>query len=145
MPAQREIDSYHMIGCMSGTSLDGIDLVYVKFSKISKWSFEILASKTVDYENEWKNKLRKSIYLYSAELEKLNFEFTNFLGDIIRDFTAISFLIPCSFNEIPKFCQKTLCQVLNLLDVTPTADPAIENKLYFPYSFFFFRILLIFG
>ena len=86
MPAQREIDSYHMIGCMSGTSLDGIDLVYVKFSKIRKWSFEILATETFDYENEWKNKLRKSIYLYSAELEKLNIEFTNFLGDIIRDF-----------------------------------------------------------
>lgn len=75
-----------MIGCMSGTSLDGIDLVYVKFSKISQWSFQILASKTVDYGNEWKNKLRESLYLSSYALEKLNFEYTNFLGDIIGNF-----------------------------------------------------------
>ena len=37
-------DSYHIIGVMSGTSLDGIDLVYVKFAKRDFSTFEIMAS-----------------------------------------------------------------------------------------------------
>jgi anhydro-N-acetylmuramic acid kinase len=75
-----------MIGCMSGTSLDGIDLVYVKFTESNEWTFEILASKTINYDNYWRNKLGESIYLSSLALENLNSEYTDFLGRKISDF-----------------------------------------------------------
>ena len=51
---------------------------------------------------------------------------------------TISFFILCILIEVSKFSQKTLCHFLNLLAVTPIADPAIEKALYFPANFFFF-------
>ena len=38
--------NYYVIGLMSGTSIDGVDLVYVNFSYKSSWSFKIINSKT---------------------------------------------------------------------------------------------------
>jgi anhydro-N-acetylmuramic acid kinase len=75
-----------MIGCMSGTSLDGIDLTYVKFTKKETWNFQILASETVDYSQIWKNNLSNSIELAPATLKKLNIKFTDYLGNTISDF-----------------------------------------------------------
>jgi len=81
-------DSYFMIGCMSGTSLDGIDVSYVKFTKSIEWAFQILASKTIGYNKAWKNKLSESNQLSPAALKKLNNEYTDFLASIIVDFIA---------------------------------------------------------
>lgn len=86
MSTQVKTSIYYLIGCMSGTSLDGIDLVYVKFAKRNQWTFQILASQTVDYNNGWKNKLSESIHLSPIALEKLNIEYTDFLGGIIGEF-----------------------------------------------------------
>ena len=33
-------DSYHIIGVMSGTSLDGVDLCYANFSFNNKWNYK---------------------------------------------------------------------------------------------------------
>ena len=36
-------DYYNVIGVMSGTSLDGVDLAHIKFKLVNdKWLFEIL-------------------------------------------------------------------------------------------------------
>ena len=35
-------DSYHIIGVMSGTSLDGVDLCYVNFRLKKNWDYNIL-------------------------------------------------------------------------------------------------------
>ena len=48
----------------------------------------------------------------------------------------MSFFILCNFTDVSKFSQKVLCHILNLLAVTPIADPAIVKELYFPLSFF---------
>ena len=51
---------YKVIGLMSGTSLDGLDLSYVEFSEVEgKWSFELKHSTTLRYEDEWFADLRK--------------------------------------------------------------------------------------
>ena len=49
-------ENYNVIGVMSGTSLDGVDLAYIKFNYIYQWSFEIFQSETVSYSEEWLNK-----------------------------------------------------------------------------------------
>ncbi|MFT5258150.1 MAG: anhydro-N-acetylmuramic acid kinase, partial [Arenicella sp.] len=56
------------IGLMSGTSLDGIDLVYVKFLKEDGRFFEILHAETVGYAKEWKQLLQNAIHFSSEEL-----------------------------------------------------------------------------
>jgi anhydro-N-acetylmuramic acid kinase len=73
-----------MIGCMSGTSLDGIDLAYVRFTETDGWTFQILASKTIDYNKGWKRKLSQAIQLSPATLQKLDVEYTDFLGGYYR-------------------------------------------------------------
>jgi anhydro-N-acetylmuramic acid kinase len=55
-------DYYNVIGVMSGTSLDGVDLAHVQFHKNSnKWTFKILESETVPYSNEWVNILKSAV------------------------------------------------------------------------------------
>ena len=48
---------WHVIGVMSGTSLDGVDLVYAKFIKNKTYSFEILKTDTINYSEKWKKSL----------------------------------------------------------------------------------------
>jgi len=74
------------IGLMSGTSLDGIDLVYVKFDKNKYTDFEILYAETLSYTNTWKDTLQKGIYFSSDELIILNIDYGKLLGKVILDF-----------------------------------------------------------
>ena len=41
-------ENYNVIGVMSGTSLDGVDLSHIKFTVDNQiWTFEILVSETI--------------------------------------------------------------------------------------------------
>lgn len=80
-------EHYHIIGVMSGTSLDGIDLAQLHFSiKNGKWSFKIQDCETIAYPQIWLNKLKTAITFSEKELENLNIEYTHFLGQTIRGF-----------------------------------------------------------
>lgn len=80
-------DYYNVIGVMSGTSLDGVDLAHIKFRlKDQKWSFEIFENKTVSYDQNWINRLKKAVDYSEKELIKLNSDYTILLGSIILDF-----------------------------------------------------------
>lgn len=75
-----------VIGFMSGTSLDGMDLVYVKFLKDNYRYFEILHAETVKYSSQWKSTLQRSIHFPSQDLNLLNTEYGIYLGGIINQF-----------------------------------------------------------
>ena len=79
-------DDVFVIGLMSGTSLDGIDLVYVKFDKNNYQNFKIIEAKTISYSNNWKNMLQKAIAYSNKELLKLDVEYGRFLGETINNF-----------------------------------------------------------
>ena len=79
-------DDVFVIGLMSGTSLDGIDLVYVKFDKNNYQNFKIIEAKTISYSNNWKNMLQKAIAYSNEELLKLDVEYGRFLGETINNF-----------------------------------------------------------
>jgi anhydro-N-acetylmuramic acid kinase len=80
-------ETYNVIGVMSGTSLDGIDLAHINFTiKNEKWSYEILESETVSYSNDWLNKLKVAVGFSSDELVKLNEDYTDYLGNVIKKF-----------------------------------------------------------
>tara|TARA_B110000503_G_C7140648_1_gene410690 strand:- start:92 stop:1165 length:1074 start_codon:yes stop_codon:yes gene_type:complete len=79
-------NNYNVIGVMSGTSLDGVDLAFVNFSFNDKWTFKILKSKTVPYSNEWVNRLKKAIDFSKTELDELNINYTFLLAQIINEF-----------------------------------------------------------
>jgi len=80
-------NNYNVIGVMSGTSLDGVDLAHIQFHLDNKnWSFEILESETIGYSQSWINQLKSAVDYSETELEKLNQEFTKLLATIIATF-----------------------------------------------------------
>ncbi|WP_284651663.1 anhydro-N-acetylmuramic acid kinase [Flavobacterium terrisoli] len=80
-------ESYTVIGVMSGTSLDGVDLAHIHFRVIEgKWQYEILESETVSYNADWLNKLQTAVDFSKAELTQLNKDYTALLGNIIKTF-----------------------------------------------------------
>ena len=71
---------------MSGTSLDGIDLAYVKMNTILYTDFTILHAETIPYSDLWKNKLQEAIAYTNDELIKLDVAYGQFLGDVLYSF-----------------------------------------------------------
>ena len=79
--------TYTVIGVMSGTSLDGIDLAAVEFSVLDhKWSFKILEKETISYTENWVNQLKGAVAFSEEKLTQLNENYTLLLGGIIKDF-----------------------------------------------------------
>lgn len=67
---------------MSGTSLDGLDLVATEFWQTAgKWEFEILSAKTISYSNDWKSWLSNSPTLTGEKLIELHTNYGRFLGN----------------------------------------------------------------
>ena len=81
-------ENYNVIGVMSGTSLDGVDLAYIKFNNSGRWTFEIFQSETVSYSEEWLDKLKNAIHFNPSELEELNVSYTKLLASIISEFIS---------------------------------------------------------
>jgi anhydro-N-acetylmuramic acid kinase len=80
-------DSYNVIGVMSGTSLDGVDLSHIHFTnKDGKWFFEMLESETISYAEYWLNQLKNAITFSDDKLVELNENYTDLLSDIIVRF-----------------------------------------------------------
>ena len=74
------------IGIMSGTSLDGIDFVYVRFDKNNYANFEILETTTISYSTEWKLRLQNAISFSTNALEQLDVDYGKFVGEKTTDF-----------------------------------------------------------
>ena len=80
-------ESYQVIGVMSGTSLDGIDLAHVYFTvKNNHWSYKILETQTIPYPKKWLNKLKTAVNFSDKELFQLNTDYTDYLGNTIKKF-----------------------------------------------------------
>ncbi|WP_027127028.1 anhydro-N-acetylmuramic acid kinase [Gelidibacter mesophilus] len=77
---------YNVIGVMSGTSLDGIDLAHCSFTYSNQWNFEILEAETYAYSSDWVWKLKNLVTLTKAELVELDEDYTIFLGETILQF-----------------------------------------------------------
>ena len=75
-----------VLGLMSGTSLDGLDLCCVRFAKNYK-DFQILAAQTIPYSLAWKSKLENAFFGTTTEIDALDIEYGIFLAEQITDFT----------------------------------------------------------
>ena len=77
---------WYVVGLMSGTSLDGVDLVFAKFIKDRTYSFEILKKESINYSEKWKKTLFNAFNSSGEELTKLNVDYGKFLGKLINNF-----------------------------------------------------------
>ena len=81
-------DFFYIIGLMSGTSLDGLDIVYVKFQKSDYANFEILLAETISYSDIWKKRLQNAINLDKNGTYVLHNEYGVFLGIKTKEFIS---------------------------------------------------------
>ena len=79
-------DEYNVIGVMSGTSLDGIDIVLINFKLNNFWSFKIIEAETIGYDEQWLRKLIDLVTYSDEVLSKLDIEYTLYLSDVISAF-----------------------------------------------------------
>ena len=80
--------TYEILGLMSGTSLDGLDMAYCRFSpkENEQWDFELLQGKTVSYSQQWKDRLAKAIELNEQDHQDLHLNFAHLLAEHSQGF-----------------------------------------------------------
>ena len=74
------------IGLMSGTSLDGVDIIHVRISKETDFQYSILTAETIAYTEDWKNRLVSGFDLSGEELELLDADYGQLLAELVADF-----------------------------------------------------------
>ena len=78
---------YQVIGMMSGSSLDGLDIAYVELqAKSGKWDFDIIQAETIPYPEDWAERLRSAIHLDAKNYLLLHSDYGHFLGEQVKDF-----------------------------------------------------------
>ena len=81
------MNSYNVLGMMSGTSLDGLDLAYCRFWQENEtWDFEIRQCTTISYDPSLYDKLKNAIYLSEEEHAQLHEEYGQWLGKQAQQF-----------------------------------------------------------
>lgn len=89
------LDPFYTIGCMSGTSLDGLDICFCSFAlENNRWSFQIIKGETIPYPSHWTKRLVAAYHLPGSELKELSVQYARFCAKAIDDFLTR--------NAIPK-------------------------------------------
>ena len=76
-----------IIGLMSGTSLDGLDMCYVEFNyNEGRWSYNILKAEDEEYPFEIKDKLANAQTMTALEYALFNSDYGLYLGRRVKSF-----------------------------------------------------------
>lgn len=84
-------ESTTIIGAMSGSSLDGLDLLVVNFAaqaapQPGQLNYKVLESATLPYSEAWCKRLSLSAHLPQDALYALHQEYGHYLGELVRSF-----------------------------------------------------------
>lgn len=78
---------YKVIGLMSGSSLDGLDICYAQFEESrGHWSAEMLHTACVPYTQEWIAQLRHAQQLNLADFLKLHTAYGRYVAQLVQSF-----------------------------------------------------------
>ncbi|MBK6265554.1 anhydro-N-acetylmuramic acid kinase [Marivirga sp. S37H4] len=82
-----QTETYHAIGLMSGTSLDGLDIAYCKFEKKEEqWHWEIMEAETIAYPSEMQQSLKSAIHFSALELVSMDVKLGYWMGEQVKVF-----------------------------------------------------------
>lgn len=81
------MSNFEILGLMSGTSLDGLDIAHVRFQKTEgKWSFEIVNADSEGYSKSLKHDLKTAPEMAKEELKSLDVSFAVEMGERVNRF-----------------------------------------------------------
>jgi anhydro-N-acetylmuramic acid kinase len=78
---------YRAIGLMSGSSLDGLDIVFAEFNEIGgNWSYEIKAADCYPFNDSWVHNLQHATALSAYDYLLLHTSFGRYVGEEVNKF-----------------------------------------------------------
>lgn len=81
---------YHVIGVMSGSSLDGLDIVFAELEESGgKWTYEIKTADCFAYNAAWTAKLENAVQLDAYNYLLLNAAYGKYCGEKINSFIDV--------------------------------------------------------
>lgn len=81
--------SAELIGLMSGTSGDGLDIAYCRFEKNERWAFRLLHTQTIPFPEDLGKLLSTAHRLPASELVQLDVTFGAWMGREVKRFCEI--------------------------------------------------------
>lgn len=77
---------YTVLGMMSGSSLDGLDLALCRFTYDTKWSYEWIETETHRFSEDWAQRLKSLPSADAEELARQDILFGRYLGQTAAEF-----------------------------------------------------------
>lgn len=78
---------YRVIGLMSGSSLDGLDIAFTEFQEnAGKWTYEIQRADCYPYPQSWATRLKEATQLTARDYLLLHTEYGHYLGQQVNRF-----------------------------------------------------------
>ncbi|MCX6266558.1 MAG: anhydro-N-acetylmuramic acid kinase, partial [Bacteroidetes bacterium] len=87
--------NYKVIGLMSGTSLDGLDIAFCEFSRNENaWTYHIHHAETLPYTDQWTKTLSTLESGTALDFVTTDVEYGHLVGRLTRDFIERTHLVP---------------------------------------------------
>jgi anhydro-N-acetylmuramic acid kinase len=81
------MEEYRIIGLMSGTSLDGLDVADVSFFRTEgRWKFDLHHAKTYDYSKEMRAKIAQAPRYSALDMSLFSVELSRYYGEKVNAF-----------------------------------------------------------
>jgi anhydro-N-acetylmuramic acid kinase len=82
-------DKYRVIGLMSGTSIDGLDMAYCEFwLENGYWEFNIPVAETHPYNDDWQQKLSRITEVSGEDLILTDRALGVWMGEAVKEFIS---------------------------------------------------------
>lgn len=93
------LKTYPIIGLMSGTSGDGLDIAYCDFVYNGTWTYSVPHSITIPFPEELAHPISNSHLLSGEELRLLDVDLGRWMGEEVKNFCLNSHLTPIAISS----------------------------------------------